>query len=62
MRERNPVDVLKSFAAQYPTRKEAAAALGISQSHLTALILGRATFSERMLAKLGLRRTTVTAA
>ena len=52
---------LRALLAQHGTQQEAASALGISQQYLSDLLLGRRTFSEAMLAKLGLRRTVVEA-
>jgi plasmid maintenance system antidote protein VapI len=52
-----PVDAtarLRAFADQYPSYKEAAAALGISAQYFTDLLSNRRTWSEKMLDKLGL--------
>lgn len=50
---------LRKFVDKYPTKKAAAAALGISQPYLTDLLYMRRDLSVAMLAKLGLKRVTV---
>lgn len=59
MRTKDPLVVLKAFVSQHPSQTAAARALGISQAYLNDLLWGRRTFSEPMLAKLGLRRLVV---
>ena len=56
---RNPDAVLRAYCAHYPTRKQAATSLGMSPSYLADLLRGRRTYSEAVLAKLGLERRIV---
>lgn len=58
---KDPQAELKQFVSKHSTQQAAAQALGIAPSHLTDLLRGRRTFSEAMLAKLGLRRAVVRA-
>lgn len=59
MAEVNGYTVLEKYVLKYPTRKAAAEALGISAAYLTDLLYQRRELSEKMLTKLGLRRTVV---
>lgn len=58
-REINAHDKLWAFTVQYPTRKAAAAALGISAVYLGDILNNRRDVPPRILAKLGLRRAVV---
>ena len=61
MKELDPRERLKAFVARFPTQKAAAQALGISNVYVSDLLNGRRDINNRMLAKLGLRRTVVEA-
>lgn len=50
----DPIVVLRAFVARYDTQNDAAAALQITPSYLSELLMGRRTFSERMAARIGL--------
>ena len=56
---RSPDTVLRAYCARYPTMKAAALSLGMSPSYLADLLRGRRTYSEAVLAKLGLERRIV---
>lgn len=62
METRLPITALRAVVSRYDTQKAAALALGIRQQHLSDLLHGRRTFSEAMLAKLGLTRVIQRAA
>lgn len=57
--EVDPLVALRSFRDQYPTQKEAARALRVSQSYLSDMLTGRRDVPRKVLAQLGLRRTVV---
>ena len=57
--EVNALDRLHKFVAKYPTQKAAADALDITPAYLSDLINLRRDLSEKMLAKLGLKRAVV---
>ena len=59
LKEIDPLTELRTFVGLYRFQKEAAAVLGISETYLSALLGGRATFSDYILEKLGLRETVV---
>lgn len=52
---------LRTLADQAGSQAALAKELGVTPSHVTDLLRGRRLFSERMLAKLGLRRTVIEA-
>ena len=56
---KSPDTVLRAYCARYPTRKAAAMSLGMSASYLADLLRGRRTYSEAVLAKLGLEQRIV---
>ena len=56
---RTPDTVLRAYCARYPTRREAATALGLSVSYLADLLRGRRTYSTTVLDRLGLERRIV---
>ena len=58
-REINAHDKLWAFVAQYPTRKAAALALGISAVYLGDIMNHRRDVPPRILEQLGLRRAVV---
>ena len=58
-KELDPRVVLKRFVDEYPTHRRAAEALHISQAYLCDLLAGHRSFSDRLLALLGLRRIVV---
>lgn len=55
----DPVDRLRRFIAEHGTQKQAAAALGVSQSYLSGILRGRFDMSDRMVAALGLTKRVV---
>ena len=61
IKELNPVERLQAFVARFPTQKAAAEALGISNVYVSDLLNGRRDINDKMLAKLGLRRTVIEA-
>lgn len=50
---------LHAFVNRYKTRRDAASALGITPQYLSDLLSTRRDLSDKMLAKLGLRRVVV---
>ena len=56
---KSPDTVLRAYCARYPTNKAAAESLKMSPSYLADLLRGRRTYSEAVLAKLGLERRIV---
>lgn len=61
MKATEPLDALRQYVERYPTQQDAAAALEIHPSYLSALLKGRQGFSESILDKLGLKRVVVKA-
>lgn len=61
MKERNPHDVLAALVRQHGTQHAVAEVLGLSDVYVSDLLKGRRTFSDEVLAKLGLRRVVVAA-
>jgi hypothetical protein len=59
MRETNAIRALQAFRDQYPTQQAAAHALGVAPSYFGDLLRGRRSCSERLLARLGLKRIIV---
>lgn len=59
MPEVDPRGVLYNYVDKYPTQAAAAKALGITPAYLSDLVNGRRDLSDKMLTKLGLRRTVV---
>lgn len=59
MNKTDPIKALRRMVDAHVTQRAAAEKLGLSQTHLSDLLRGRRTFSESVLAKLGLRRETV---
>ena len=57
----DPVTVLRAFVARYDTRQAAARDMGVSSVYLGDLLGGRRKFSDRILAKLKLRRVVESA-
>ena len=56
----DPKAWLRALVGQHGTQKAAAKALGVSPAYLGDMLMGRRDISERILAKLGLRRAVVT--
>ncbi len=59
---RKPVDpqrALASLILRHGSQQAAAEAIGISASYFSELVLGRKTYSDRLLAALGLERIIV---
>lgn len=59
MAEIDALDRLQKFVRKYPTQKDAAFALGITQAYLSDLINMRRDLSAPLLKKLGLKRAVV---
>ncbi len=57
----DPIETLRAFVANYPTQRQAAAALGISPVYLSDILNERRDFSNTVLEKLGLKRIVVKA-
>jgi plasmid maintenance system antidote protein VapI len=55
----DPIKALRRVVDACVTQRAAAKKLGISEPFMSDLLRGRRTFSDRMLAKLGLRRDVV---
>jgi plasmid maintenance system antidote protein VapI len=55
------IDRLKALVERLGNQKLAAEHLGVTPPHVGDLLRGRRTFSDAMLAKLGLRRTVIEA-
>ena len=55
----DPIKALHRVVDACVTQRAAAKKLGISEPFMSDLLRGRRTFSDRMLAKLGLRRDVV---
>jgi plasmid maintenance system antidote protein VapI len=59
VREVEPVQMLKTYVAQFDTQKEAAGSLGVHASYLSALLNERQDIPDTLLTKIGLRRIVV---
>ena len=57
----DPISALQQFVQGYQDQNHAAQALEISAAYLSDMLNGRRDISDRMLQKLGLRRTVVEA-
>jgi antitoxin component HigA of HigAB toxin-antitoxin module len=55
----DPVQVLRTFVAKYPSQRAAAAALQVSQAYLSDLLNGRRALSANILSQLGLKQIVV---
>lgn len=55
----DPIAAIQAFRARFRLQKEAAAALGISEQYMGDLLLGRKSFSDRILEQLQLERQIV---
>jgi DNA-binding transcriptional regulator YdaS (Cro superfamily) len=55
----DPKAWLRALVGRHGTQKAAAKALGVSPAYLSDMLMGRRDISERILAKLGLRRAVV---
>ena len=62
VREIDPLVVLKKIVSQHGSQAAAAAALGVSPQFLGDLLHGRRDCSQKVLERMGLRRTVVAAA
>lgn len=59
LKEVNAVETLKAFVGQFETQQEAAGSLGVHASYLSELLNQRRDIPDKLLGKIGLRRTVV---
>ncbi len=59
VKHRDALKTLRTFVAEYPTHRDAAAALGLSPAYLSQILNGHTPFSDRVLDKLSLRKVVV---
>jgi predicted transcriptional regulator len=55
----DPVAVLRALVVEYGSQTAVGAVLGVSPSFVSDLLLGRRTFSKRLLARMGLKPVIV---
>jgi hypothetical protein len=57
--ETDPIPELRAFVANYKSQREAATAMGISNTFLAMMLKGRSPIPQRVLLKLSLRKAVV---
>ena len=57
----NPTQALRAWVARFPSQKQAAEALQVSQPYLSDLVNARRDVPDRMLERIGLRKVYVKA-